>query len=98
MHLHLQTLEDDGLVTSKFELSRDGKALNYFEVTEFAFHLTPAAVADAARTLTAKPEAWRIPMSANTTAIFYRWNSARPSRARAAGGERYIGAAADERA
>src|ERR1700693_331971 len=52
LHLHLQKLEDAGLVTSKLELSQDGKALNYFEVTEFAFHLTPAAVADAAKTLT----------------------------------------------
>jgi DNA-binding transcriptional ArsR family regulator len=56
LHLHLQKLEDAGLVTSKLELSQDGKALNYFEVTEFAFRLTPATVADAARTLTAKPE------------------------------------------
>ena len=56
LHLHLQKLEDAGLVTSKLELSQDGKALNYFEVTEFAFHLTPAAVADAAGTLTAKHE------------------------------------------
>jgi DNA-binding transcriptional ArsR family regulator len=56
LHLHLQKLEDAGLVTSKLELSQDGKALNYFEVSEFAFHLTPAAVADAAKTLTAKPE------------------------------------------
>ncbi|HZC16018.1 MAG TPA: helix-turn-helix domain-containing protein [Caulobacteraceae bacterium] len=56
LHLHLRKLEDAGLVTSKLELSQDGKALNYFEVTEFAFHLTPAAVADAAKTLTAKPE------------------------------------------
>ena len=56
LHLHLQKLQDAGLVTSKLELSKDGKALNYFEVTEFAFHLTPAAVADAAKTLTAKPE------------------------------------------
>ena len=55
LHLHLQKLEDAGLVTSKLELSQDGKALNYFEVTEFVFHLTPAAVADAAKTLTAKP-------------------------------------------
>src|SRR5689334_13384326 len=52
LHLHLQKLEDAGLVTSKLELSQDGKALNYFEVTKFAFHLTPAAVADAAKTLT----------------------------------------------
>ena len=56
LHLHLRKLEDAGLVTSKLELSKDGKALSYFEVTEFAFHLTPAAVADAAKTLTAKPE------------------------------------------
>ncbi|HXU99803.1 MAG TPA: helix-turn-helix domain-containing protein [Caulobacteraceae bacterium] len=56
LHLHLQKLEAAGLVTSRLELSRDGKALNYFEVTDFAFHLTPAAVADAAETLTAKPQ------------------------------------------
>lgn len=56
LHLHLQKLEDAGLVTSKLELSQDGKALNYFEVTDFAFHITPAAVANAAKTLTAKPE------------------------------------------
>jgi len=55
LHLHLQKLEEAGLVTSRLELSQDGKALNYFEVTPFAFHLTPAAVADAAKTLTAKP-------------------------------------------
>ena len=57
LHLHLQRLQDAGLVTSKLELSSDGKALNFFEVTEFAFHLTPALVANAARTLTVKPEA-----------------------------------------
>ena len=28
MHLHLQKLEDAGLVTSRLELSADGKALN----------------------------------------------------------------------
>jgi predicted transcriptional regulator len=56
LHLHLQKLEEAGLVTSKLELSQDGKALNYFEVTAFALHLTPATVADAAKTLTAKPQ------------------------------------------
>ena len=58
LHLHLQKLANAGLVTSQLELSRDGKALNYFEVTEFAIHLTPAAVAEAAETLTAKPQTW----------------------------------------
>ena len=56
LHLHLQKLEDAGLVTSKLELSQDGKALNYFDVTPFAFEITPAAIAEAAKTLTAKSE------------------------------------------
>lgn len=53
LHLHLKKLEDAGLVTSKLELSSDGKALNYFEVTDFAFELTPSAIVKAAKSLTA---------------------------------------------
>ena len=56
LHLHLQRLEEAGLVTSNLELSRDGKALNYFEVAPFDLELTPAAIAEAAKTLTTKPE------------------------------------------
>lgn len=56
LHLHLQKLEDAGLVTSRLELSRDGKALNYFEVTGFCIQLTPAAISEAAKSLTVKPE------------------------------------------
>lgn len=56
LHLHLQKLEDAGLVTSRLELSDDGKALNFFEVTAFALDLTAATIADAARTLTNKLE------------------------------------------
>ena len=55
LHLHLQKLEEAGLVTSRLELSKDGKALNYFEVTAFAIELTPAAVAAAARSLPEHP-------------------------------------------
>src|SRR5882762_11190592 len=51
LHLHLQKLEDAGLVTSRLELSRDGKALNYFEVTPFAIELTPTNIAAAAASL-----------------------------------------------
>lgn len=51
LHLHLQKLEDAGLVTSKLELSHDGKALKYFEVAPFALTLTPAAITEAAATL-----------------------------------------------
>lgn len=53
LHLHLQKLEEAGLVTSKLELSSDGKALNYFEIADFRIELTPAAVVRAAATLTA---------------------------------------------
>ena len=52
LHLHLQKLQDAGLVTSQLELSTDGKALNYFEVTRFDFALTPAAITEAAKSLT----------------------------------------------
>lgn len=54
LHLHLQKLEAAGLVTSKLELSSDGKALNYFEVVEFDLELTPSSIAKAATSLTAR--------------------------------------------
>ena len=51
LHLHLQRLEDAGLVTSRLELSHDGKALNYFEVSNFSVQVTPALIAEAAKSL-----------------------------------------------
>ena len=52
LHLHLQKLEEAKLVTSRLELSSDGKALNYFDIADFALELTPAAVATAVKSLT----------------------------------------------
>jgi DNA-binding transcriptional ArsR family regulator len=52
LHLHLQRLEEAGLVTSRLELSHDGKALNYFEVADFALAVTPDAIAASAQSLT----------------------------------------------
>lgn len=52
LHLHLRKLEEAGLITSKLELSSDGKALNYFEIAKFNFELTPATIAAAAKSLT----------------------------------------------
>ena len=52
LHLHLQKLEEAGLVTSQLELSADGKALNYFAVADFLIELSPAAIAQAAASLT----------------------------------------------
>lgn len=51
LHLHLQKLEAAGLVTSRLELSAEGKALNFFEVTKFGIELTPAVIAKAAASL-----------------------------------------------
>jgi ArsR family transcriptional regulator len=52
LHMHLQRLEAAGLVVGSLELSEDGKALKYYEVTSFDVHLTAATVAAAATTLT----------------------------------------------
>src|SRR6476619_6869817 len=51
LHLHLKKLEEGGLVHSKYELSPEGKALNFFEVTEFVVELTPQAIAEATKSL-----------------------------------------------
>ena len=51
-HLHLQRLEEVGLIVGSLELSEDGKAMKYFEVADFSLHLTAAAIAEAAKTLT----------------------------------------------
>lgn len=52
VHMHLQRLEAAGLVTGQLELSEEGKAMKFFEVTPFDVRLTPEAVAAAATTLT----------------------------------------------
>lgn len=51
LHMHLQRLEAAGLVRGVLELSDDGKAMKYFEVTPFAFELSPARIAEAVATL-----------------------------------------------
>lgn len=56
LHLHLQKLQDAGLVSSQLELSQDGKALNYFEVSDFGFEVTPAVIAEAAKSLSVKTD------------------------------------------
>lgn len=55
LHLHLRRLEEAGLVTSRLELSSDGKALNFFEVAAFDIGLTPQAISQAALSLSVPP-------------------------------------------
>lgn len=61
LHLHLNKLEEAGLVRSHLELSPEGKALNYFEINPFHLELTPQSLADAAASLTARPEKQETP-------------------------------------
>src|SRR5918994_3271538 len=52
MHLHLQRLEAAGLIVGSLELSEDGKAMKYYELTDFDLHLSASVLAEAAKTLT----------------------------------------------
>jgi DNA-binding transcriptional ArsR family regulator len=56
VHMHLQRLEAAGLVTGRLELSDDGKAMKFFEVTPFAIHVTPELVVEASATLGDGPD------------------------------------------
>ena len=66
LHMHLQRLEAAGLVAGSLELSQDGKAMKYFELTGFDLHLTPTVLAAAAATLT-RPDPSQGPPSQETS-------------------------------
>jgi predicted transcriptional regulator len=57
VHMHLQRLESAGLIEGKLELSDEGKAMKYFEVTPFALHLTPERIAEAVSSLDSAKQA-----------------------------------------
>src|SRR5438105_13549699 len=52
LHMHLQRLEAAGLIAGSLELSEDGKAMKYYEVTDFDVHLSASALTEAVKTLT----------------------------------------------
>lgn len=52
LQVHLRKLESAGLVRATLEVSEEGKAMKFYEVADFALHLTPETIRDAARTLT----------------------------------------------
>jgi DNA-binding transcriptional ArsR family regulator len=54
LYMHLKRLEGAGLVTSKMELSEDGKAMNYYETVPFALQISPENITEAVKTLTIK--------------------------------------------
>jgi predicted transcriptional regulator len=51
LQVHLRKLEGAGLISADIEVSQDGKAMKFYEVTPFALQLTPETIMLAARTL-----------------------------------------------
>ncbi|GAA5057473.1 ArsR family transcriptional regulator [Thermocatellispora tengchongensis] len=52
LHMHLRRLEAAGLIVGSLELSPDGKAMKYYEVTGFDLRVNASVLAEAAKTLT----------------------------------------------
>ena len=52
LNLHLKKLEKAGLVKSHLEISKEGKAHNYFEVMDFNLGLSPSTILEAVKSLT----------------------------------------------
>lgn len=51
LQVHLRKLEAAGLVSATIEVSEDGKAMKFYEVTPFELNLTPESIMIAARSL-----------------------------------------------
>jgi predicted transcriptional regulator len=51
LQVHLRKLVTAGLVSAAIEVSEDGKAMKFYEVTPFALQLTPDSIMVAVRTL-----------------------------------------------
>ena len=51
LQVHLRKLEAAGLISAAIEVSEDGKAMKFYDVTPFAVQLTPDTIMVAARTL-----------------------------------------------
>jgi DNA-binding transcriptional ArsR family regulator len=49
VHMHLKRLEDAGLVKSQLQLSDDGKAMRFYEVSDFSLVLTAEYIAAVAK-------------------------------------------------
>ncbi|MCP2337598.1 ArsR/SmtB family transcription factor [Actinomadura rupiterrae] len=51
LHIHAQRLEEAGIIRATLELSKDGKAMKYLELTSFEIVLSAASIAAAVPTL-----------------------------------------------
>jgi len=56
LYMHLKILKSAGLVKSDLELSLEGKAMNYYQLIHFDFHITDKFISEAADTVSIKEE------------------------------------------
>jgi predicted transcriptional regulator len=56
LQVHLRKLQATGLVSAAIEVSPDGKAMKFYEVTPFVLELSPGTIMAAAQTLRAGRE------------------------------------------
>jgi predicted transcriptional regulator len=49
LYMHLNRLQEAGIVTGHLELSEDGKAMKYFELAPFELRLTAEIITEALR-------------------------------------------------
>jgi predicted transcriptional regulator len=56
LQVHLRKLEAAGLVKARIEVSEDGKAMKFYEVTPFSVQVTPETIAIASQTLSSGSE------------------------------------------
>ena len=54
LYMHLKKLELAGIVKSEMELSEDGKAMKYYELVSFDFHINQEMITKAVKSLTTK--------------------------------------------
>lgn len=54
IHMHLNRLEQAGLVTSNLEVAVDGKAMNYYQLVSFQFDITASVIEERLQTLSSK--------------------------------------------
>ena len=56
LYMHLQKLEAAKLIKGNLEISEDGKAMKYYEIQQFDFHVTPDTLFELSKSVTVKKE------------------------------------------
>ena len=56
LYMHLRKLEAANLIRGNHEISEDGKAMKYYEISNFDLHITPELLSEIAQSVTITQE------------------------------------------